>query len=363
MIIIDYSHLSRRMLHTAVTQTTPKPRKVEGKLVTAEYIKMYYHLMLNNLKNSTLKFKGYGDIVLAFDSKNNWRKDYFPDYKKSRAKKTKDGDINFEEFYELTEEFEEILQRDFPYKVVKVDKTEGDDIIGVLAKKYAPTEKTIVITSDKDMKQVLGYGSELYDPIKKEYITMTLNELKAWKIEHILLGDKIDDIPHIKRGTEFTENFISYLKTNSITIDEPNRLNKLEIANELYGGYDVYKINKNGIVQDELDIFKSTPFGAKTVIKFAEDLKNNLKLNPIYVKNFKRNSVLVLFENIPTDLIQDIETAYLETPFEYDPNAIMRFLMKNSLNQLLTNITDFYVEGNRVEAKHIKENESMSEWV
>ncbi len=348
-----------RSLYVAISQS--KPSKEGGLYVTSEFIKMYKHIILQSLRHLSDKFGKYGDMVLALDSKNNWRKDYYPEYKSNRKKDRDSSDVNFEEFFSEVSKFTDTLDKSFPYKVIEVHRAEADDIIGVLAQKFS-LEKTVVVSSDKDFKQVLEYGVELYDPIKKEFVKMSPEELKEWKLIHVLLGDEGDNVPHIKRGTEFTDNFKAYLKKNEIYLTEPEKFNKLSISRKLYSEYDTYKTNKKGEVLDELDIFKATPFGEAGAKKFIADLKSKLTENRIYVENFERNKNLVLFKHIPEDIRTSIETGFEEISFQYDPNDIMEFLVKNSLTQHIVNITDFYIDGRKMKERHDKK-ESLSEWV
>ena len=317
-----------------------KAPKVNGKYDTDSFFPFYMHLMLNSLRLASKKFKDYGETVLALDARGgNWRKDIFPDYKRRRKSSRDESDIDFDSFYERVNEFVEVLGSIFPYKVVHVEKAEGDDVIGVLAKKYAPIEKTVVVTSDKDMKQVLEYGCDLFDPIKMKFIKMSDEELKKWKIEHILCGDDGDDIPHIKRGTQFTDNFISFLRNKDIHVKTVQEFEQLAISQKLYDEYDVWKeTKKDGKFKD---IFKPTPFGPSGAEKFAKDLAENLKSNPLYIKHFKRNKELVLFEHIPDWLQENIIKEYESIEMTHNINEIFQFLTKNSLTKLVMDLSDF----------------------
>ncbi len=348
MIIHDFSHLSARNLHTAISQA--RPQKIDGKFDTDSFFQFYMHLMLNSLRASSVKFRQYGDIILALDARGgNWRKDEYEDYKGHRKKNREESDIDYESFFKRVNEFTEVLQEIFPYKVVHVKKAEGDDVIGVLAKKYAPLEKTVVITSDKDMKQVLEYGCDLYDPIKQKYIRMSNDEIKAWKVEHILCGDSGDNIPHIKRGTQFTDNFQAYLKNEDIFLKEFDKggrtvtlveqFHELAIGPKLIEDYDVWKTTKkDGTFKD---IWKPTPFGTSGAAKFAVELRKNLLENPLYARHFKRNKELVLFEHIPEWLQKDILDEYDSVEMTHNSAKIFEFLTKNSLTKLVMDISDF----------------------
>ena len=55
---------------------------------------MVRHMILNSIRMYRQDFnEEYGEIVLAYDSKHYWRRDYFPFYKLNR-KKARDKDKN-----------------------------------------------------------------------------------------------------------------------------------------------------------------------------------------------------------------------------------------------------------------------------
>jgi len=356
MVIVDFSHLSMRNLYVAISQA--RPSKVDGKFVTGEFIQMYKHLMLQSLRHISDKFHSYGEVILALDTSSNWRKEIYPSYKGQRKKDRDESDVDFPEFFKEVELFIEALDEFFPYKVIRVERAEADDIVGVLCKKYAPYEKVVAVSSDKDFKQILEYGADLYDPIKRQKVKMTAEELKEWKLIHILIGDDSDNIPHIKRGTQFTDTFLAYLKANSVFVNDPEEFNELSVSEKLYANFDIPKKNKKGEILQELDIFKATPFGEAGAKKFIVDIKENLKQNKIYIQNFKRNKELVLFDSIPDDVQEKILDEFDAIEFQYDPNKILQFLTENSLTTHLMNITDFYID-----AKKAQETQGLSEWV
>jgi len=355
MILVDYSHQSMRMLYVAISQA--KPKKIDGKYNTDDFFKMYMHLMLNSLRALDNKFgEKYGEIILCIDARSYWRKDIFDGYKSKRKSERDKTDVNFDTFYEKANEFLEILDLYFPYKVLRVEKAEADDMFGVLSKHYGKSEPILGVTSDKDMKQCIEYGAQIYDPIKLDFVKITPQELKEWKIEHILCGDEGDGVPHIKRMTQFTDVFISYLKEQGIFIDDVKEFNKLDISKKLYNDFDIYKTNKNGDLLNEKDIFKNTPFGPAGAKKFAQNLVENLKSDSLYAKHFARNKELVIFDCIPKEIYNSIVEEYKGLIMNYDPNEIMNFLMKNSMMELVKNITDFYILRD-------KPQNTMSEWL
>ena len=72
---------------------------------------MVRHMILNSIRLYRTQFnKEYGEVILTYDSKHYWRREYFPNYKAGRRKgREKDiisydpGDSNFKVTKELTE--------------------------------------------------------------------------------------------------------------------------------------------------------------------------------------------------------------------------------------------------------------------
>lgn len=367
MTLIDFGHLSSRILHTAVSQTNPKVDKTTGKFDTKDWAPMYVHLLLKNLSYLKMKFESeYGEIVICVDNKDNWRKEVYPDYKGQRAKKRSESNINYETFYTLQDEILDELDQNFPFKVLKVDKCEADDIVGVLAKEYAKYEKTVVVSSDKDFKQVLEYGAKLFDPIAKVFVNMTSDELKEWKKEHILGGDDGDNIPNIKQHTEFTEEFRKYLGESGVYKDIPvHEFLDMKMSEDLFKKYNVYEVytagKLKGQLKDTKKIFKMIPFGEKNIYKFAQNLEENLKSNVLYLKHYKRNEELVLFENIPNKIREEITEKVKNVENSYNPAGIMNLLSRYMLIELMKSASDFYYTPKATKNPNI--NNPVSDWL
>jgi len=365
MVLIDYSHLQMRNLYIALGNARPK--KKNGVFVTEDFIKMFYHQMLMSFNLISREFKDYGEVVVCIDARTYWRKDIYPAFKAHRKKDREESDIDFDEFFKYATEFISLLKTAFPYTVIEVDKSEADDIIGVLAKEYGRTEKVVAVSSDKDMKQILEDGAELYDPIKKKFIRMTPEEYKAWKFEHILCGDEGDNIPHIKRETIFTENYLKYLATEGIHLKDTKtqticeQYNELSIAEHLFAKYDVWReTKKDGKFKD---IYKPTPFGPAGAVKFIgngkEDLAESLKSNTLYMKHFNRNKELVLNDYIPDYLRAEIIEEYKTVERTYNSKDMMSFFMKHGLTQHMMNITAFELQAQRMHPT----TSSTDEWL
>jgi len=305
MIIVDFSHLSYRNLFTSIYSSKPKKDKNTGKYITEKWFPMYVHQMLFSLSKIEKKFEGYGPIILALDSKSNWRKEYLEKsgYKNSRKKLRDESDVNFEEFFEKNNKFLEFLKKGLGYIIVQVDDVEADDIGYVLSNYFK--EETILVTEDKDWKQHLigNLNVHLYQPIKDE---LTENNesiqdiLKKFRATHILIGDKADDIPNVMSDVEFTEEFINFIKEKHIENTIPSKVEKLDIFDELV----------KEALEKNINIYKSIRFGEKTAVKFIKNPKEfinkKIKDKKKLYDNIRRNRILVDIKKLPSKYKKNI---------------------------------------------------------
>lgn len=361
MILADFSNLTHRMVFAAIAngeRNRDLPTLKKGEKHDMQKVKPFFlHLLFNNFKyvKETFSINDDEDMILCLDS-SSWRKDFYPLYKSQRSGARDETTINWSEFYKIVNETVETIKEYFPFKVVKVDKAEGDDVMAVIAKHYHTSERVLLITEDKDFKQLLEYPNvQLYRPILKQYIRLTPEELIEWRVEHILLGDKSDGIPTIKDESEFTVEFINYLKENGV--DTQNHLvhnfNKLSNGKELMDAYT--GVDKYG----KVNIFKAAGFGEKGAQQFVEKgLLQNLKKNKVWRDNFKRNRILVQFKYIPEIIENNILEEFKlvnKTQIGYNSNKVLEFFNDNSLRQLASNVEVFCPD--------VKENvASLDDW-
>lgn len=348
MILIDFSHLAMRNLFTSVFNARPK--KVNGKFVTEDFIGMFFHQMLNSLDkiNNEFNLNGNKEIILAFDDKWNWRKNVVENYKGQRKKIRKESEVNFEEFFPNLEMFKKQLTENFNFKGIQVTNAEADDVIFVLAEKVG--KKAVVITSDKDMKVVLSYGSKLYDPIKNKYIKLTEDELKKWLVTHILIGDDADNIPNIKWNTFFTPEFEEYLRENKFYGTELDFSHlSFEEKSKYIEPFDVYYKNKKGENTAKM-IFKKTRFGEKTAQKLIPTIagyfdKSEREKNfrrQLEFENFQLNKKLIHPSGIPEEIKENILEAYKTSTSSKNEAEQNKFFKKYNLRERMNKRNSFF---------------------
>ena len=153
------------------------------------------HMVLNSLRGHNKKFRDkYGEMVIASDSGNVWRKQVFPNYKAgrkaNRAKSEHDWEFIFDVLSKIKKEIKDFL----PYKVIAVDTAEADDIIATLCRRT--NEKVLILSGDKDFIQLHNDKIKQYNPVLNKFVGKGENPV-IYIREHILKGDRSDGIPNI----------------------------------------------------------------------------------------------------------------------------------------------------------------------
>jgi 5'-3' exonuclease len=139
-------------------------------------------------------------LILAMDSDNYWRKDIYPEYKLNRHSLKKACKIDLDNFNEFYYNFAESMKSIFSNVIMlRINTTEADDIVAVLTKFHSPDSPIVVMSSDKDYRQLLKYKNvKQYDQLQRKYIQV-LNPISELEMK-VILGDKGDFIPAIKKG-------------------------------------------------------------------------------------------------------------------------------------------------------------------
>ena len=184
MIIVDYGGLSASTV--AINKENDE--------------NMIRHMIINSLRLYRNAYKeNFGELVIACDSKNNWRKNYYPQYKANRKKARDKSGLDWVEAFRIINKIRDELKEHFPYKVIEVEGCEADDIIGTLCKntqEFGQYEDVMIVSADKDFLQLQRYKNvRQYSPLlKKEYREETP---LVGLTEKILTGDAGDGVPNV----------------------------------------------------------------------------------------------------------------------------------------------------------------------
>lgn len=227
MIIVD---LTQVLIASLMASTRGGQEPISEDLVR--------HIALKSLAMYRKKYKNkYGELVLADDSYNVWRKDVFPHYKANR-KKTRDKDTkDWNQIFDCISIIREELKYNFPYKYIYISKCEADDIIGTLCEKYGDTENIMIISGDKDFQQLQRYSKvRQFSPITKKDIKLTQEQALEYLNDHIISGDTGDGVPNCLSQDDV---FVSGLRQRPLskkkrtTIKDPLVMNDSEIDRNL----------------------------------------------------------------------------------------------------------------------------------
>lgn len=156
---------------------------------------LFRHMILNSLRSNRTKFHDkYGELVICCDDKNFWRKQTFPYYKANRKKNREQSGINWSSVFNTLNKVRDEIETFFPYKVIRVETAEADDVIGTLVK-HNHDEPLLILSGDKDFIQLHKYPKvRQYDPVHKRWLSD--KNPKRYLIEHIAKGDRGDGIPN-----------------------------------------------------------------------------------------------------------------------------------------------------------------------
>ena len=161
------------------------------------------HMVLNSLRAHNKKFsKDYGDMVIACDSKNVWRREFFPNYKAGRKANREKSDHDWNAIFTMLGNIRNEIKENLPYKVLELETAEADDIIAALVRRVqnrvSPNhlKKILILSGDKDFIQLHNEFVKQYNPVLNKYVGKDENPALYIK-EHILKGDRSDGIPNV----------------------------------------------------------------------------------------------------------------------------------------------------------------------
>ena len=253
------------------------------------------HQIFNIIRQYNEKFRDeFGEMVIAMDHTNVWRKKSFPYYKANRKKDRQKSNVDWYSLFNILTLVRTELKEHFPYKVLNVDGAEADDIIATLVHRYSDREdKILILSSDKDFMQLQKFDNvKQYSPIHKKFLKTDCP--KDFLTEHIIKGDRGDGIPNV-RSPDST--FVSDQRQKPI--------NKRMII----------QLTKNGL-------------------DCPDDQSEEIK------RNWDRNKTLIDLSYVPNILQQKIVNEYQNYQMN-DRNGLLNYFIHNKLNNLTEHIGEF----------------------
>ena len=280
MILVDMNQISVAsvMMHLHMTkQTAPDEDMVR-------------HMILNSLRMYRMKFcDEYGELVLCYDSKHYWRRDYYPEYKHSRKKGRDSSSNDWNAIFTVLNAIKAELKEFFPYKYLEVFGAEADDIIAALAGELEfDNGKTLILSGDKDFIQLQKFRNVTqYSPITKKFVNGVDPDI--YLSEHVLKGDSSDGVPNV-------------LSPDNTFVDgiRQKPLSKKKIAAMIDGDFP----------NDEVK------------------------------RNYQRNKKLIDLGESPPELFIEILKEYQEAP-EGDRSKLLNYFTQKRLRNLVESIGEF----------------------
>jgi hypothetical protein len=277
MILVDMNQISLAsiMMHLHIQ----KEKQVDENMVR--------HMILNSLRMYRSRFVSeFGELVLCYDSRHYWRRDYFPEYKHSRRKGREKDTKDWDNIFSCLNKIKEEIKNNMPYKFLEVYGAEADDIIATLCSESS--DEVMILSGDKDFIQLQKYPNvKQYSPITKKMI----NGINAddYLKEHVLKGDTSDGVPNVLSPDN---SFVDGIRQKP--------LSKKKIAAMIDGNFP------------------------------NEEVK----------RNFQRNKTLIDLGCIPDELRTEILDKFKEAP-ENSRNKILNYFIKQRLKTLTESIGEF----------------------
>jgi 5'-3' exonuclease, N-terminal resolvase-like domain/T4 RNase H, C terminal len=253
---------------------------------------MVRHMVLNSLRSYKQKFGNeFGELVIACDNTNYWRKQKFPYYKANRKKAQEKSELNWKAIFETMNKIRAELKEYFPYRVIDIESAEADDIIATLTDNGEDIgEKDILILSgDKDFIQLQSKPHvKQYDPVRKKWIKH--DNPKRYLMEHILKGDAGDGIPNILSSD------------NCFVVGE-----------------------------------RQKPLTSKKMFNIIENIDN---LDGNIHKNYERNKTLIDLNEVPSEIREKILDSY-KSQENKTRDKMFNYFIVNKLKHLMEHIQEF----------------------
>lgn len=258
---------------------------------------MIRHMTLNSLRMYNKKFRDdYGQMILACDGANNWRRSYFPQYKANRRKGRDESTFDWNEAFRIMHKIKDEIRENFPYKVIHLEGCEADDVIGTLVEQtqeFGNYEDVMIVSSDGDFKQLQRYDNvKQFSPMLKKFVVDDNPRLNLQ--EKILKGDTGDGVPNV-------------LSDDDTLVDGR----------------------------------RQTPLSKKKKEAIIEDLaEGELLYAASWYRNYQRNETLIDLTKTPDDLKQKIINSYNDDPIG-DKTKVFPYLVANRMKQLIESVQEF----------------------
>ena len=282
MIIVDFNQVVLSNLMMSLGNHTNA--QIEENMVR--------HMVLNALRSFKVKFGDeFGELVVACDNTNIWRKQIYPYYKANRKKSQEKSELDWKSIFECLNKIRQELKDNFPYRIIDIESAEADDVIATLVKYKHDEQNILIMSGDKDFIQLHKYdGVQQYDPVRKRKIAH--DNPKRYLIEHILKGDSGDGIPNVLSPD------------NCFVVGE-----------------------------------RQKPMTAKKIAQYLTSDPSTIE-DPIVLRNYHRNQQLIDLSFVPS-YIEDKVLEQYDAQKGKDRSKLMNYFINNKLKNLMEHMSEF----------------------
>lgn len=262
------------------------------------------HMVVNTIRSHKVKFsRDYGnEVVIACDSKKYWRKQKFPYYKANRKKVREESGLDWHLIFDTINLIKNEIKEHFPYKVIEVEGAEADDIIATLAEwtftndvkegtLVSEPNPFLIVSGDHDFIQLQRFSHvSQYSPKNKKMVKPETTPQK-YVLEHIIKGDKGDGVPNV------------------LTADD-------------------------AIINGD----RQKPVSSKKMQGWVDD-PSTMPTDVYFQRNFQRNKMLVDFEEIPTEIKDNIINTFKNTA-SGDRSKLLNYFIANRMKMMMEHIEE-----------------------
>ena len=228
-------------------------------------------------------------FAVIFDSaRKNFRNDIFKDYKANRSEAPED----------LAPQFEYIRKsvKAFNLPSVELLDYEADDLIATYAKQITSAGgKVTVISSDKDLMQLVSTKIRLYDPMKNKVIgekeVMEKFGVKPNQVIDVqsLAGDSSDNIPGVPGiGIKTAAELINKYKNLDILLEKSSEIPQNKRRETLIANKDKAILSRKLVtlkddvpVKEDADSFRIKPVNKDELYSFLREMEFNRLLSQV----------------------------------------------------------------------------------
>lgn len=244
-------------------------------------------------------------LVVAIDTPRTFRHDIYPDYKGHR----KEPD---DEMLQQIPLLEPLVQA-FGIQTLKLENYEADDLIAACAEKFAGDLEVVIVSSDKDLMQLVNDNVYMYDTMKDLFIheeqvkdKFDVTPDKVIEVQS-LIGDSSDNVPGVKGiGPKTASKLINEFGTLESLYENIEQVEREKLKNNLIENKELAFISKRLVTLDRetpldktLDELIYQPHPQSTE-EFLTKMEFN-RLTKRAVKLFTKNSEVVEEYDIPEE--------------------------------------------------------------